>query len=319
MGPTVALGDDVDDVDEEGAPPRGVTRRALPLGDLLPYVSSSTMFLLKMPHSTIGARQRRWALCAVALLGGATFVACDAPSRSEPRSVGRGTPSSPEEWGGLRVQVRGDPDASTAVVLLHGFGARGDDLVGLGAHVARATQSFAVMPEAPEVSEGNPEGRQWWDLREWRQRRAAGEDLSDQVPDGLEAASRRVHGVLRTLEARGFPPRAVVVAGFSQGAVLAMDAGLTAERAPRGIAALSGTLIARSRWQRAARSFPAPILLTHGRSDSVLTFTRARALRSVLEDVDARVEMFEFEGGHVIPSEASDRLIAWLRQLPPRP
>ncbi|MBO6939437.1 MAG: hypothetical protein JJ863_30990 [Deltaproteobacteria bacterium] len=197
------------------------------------------------------------------------------------------------------------------MILLHGYGAPADDLVPLGATVSRATGCLAVMPAGPEPAAG---GRQWWSLDDWRRRRAAGEDLSDQVPAGLEEASRRVQGVVRTLGARGIPPDRVVLAGFSQGAILALDAGLSAERPLGGIGVLSGTLIARSRWVAAIeRGAPPPVLMTHGRDDSLLTFNRADALRQLLAEHQVTTTLVPFAGGHTIPAVARERLIGFVR------
>lgn len=197
------------------------------------------------------------------------------------------------------------------MVLLHGYGAPGDDLVPLGATVARATGCRAIMPAGPEPAGG---GRRWWPLDDWRRRRAAGEDLTDEVPPGLEDASRRVQGVLRTLGAQGVSPDRVVLGGFSQGAILALDAGLSAERPVGGIAVLSGTLVARSRWAAAvARTESPPVLMTHGRQDSVLTFGRADALRQLLAAEGVSVTLVPFAGGHAIPAVARERLIGFVR------
>lgn len=214
-------------------------------------------------------------------------------------------------WGGLEVERRGDDDAPCAVVLLHGYGAPGTDLVPLGATVARASGCLAIMPAAPEPAGS---GRQWWSLDDWRRRAAAGEDLSDQVPAGLEDASRRVQGVLRTLGARGIAPDRIVLGGFSQGAILALDAGLHSERPLGGIAVLSGTLLARSRWLAAIeRREPPPVLMTHGPSDPLLPFDQAEALRRILAEQQVSVTLVPFSGGHTIPAVARERLIGFVR------
>ncbi len=215
------------------------------------------------------------------------------------------------------MELRGDEDADCAVVLLHGYGAPGDDLVGLGASVARATGCLAVMPAA---SEPVGPGRQWWPLDDWRARREGGEDLSDEVPEGLSDANRRVQGVIRSLAARGIAHDRIILGGFSQGAILALDAGLSSERRLGGIVLLSGTLIARSRWTAAIeRSDPPPVLMTHGRGDSLLTFRRADALRMLLAEQGVTVSLVPFSGGHAIPPVARERLIGFVRARTAQP
>ena len=270
-------------------------------------------FVRRSPPSASPVRVFVWALSLWL-----PMAACDVDPRDRlPASRGSAEPpGSPERgWGGLEVTLRGNERAACAVVLLHGYGAPADDLAPLGATLARSSGCLAVMPTAPEAAPGGGSGRQWWPLGEWRRRRASGEDLSGEIPPGMEDASRRIHGTLRTLEARGIEHGRVVLAGFSQGAMLALDAGLTAARPIGGIAALSGTLVARDRWRAAVERHGAPpLLLTHGRQDPVLAFARAERLRDLLDDGGAQVELVEFDGGHTIPPRARERLIQFVRE-----
>lgn len=221
-------------------------------------------------------------------------------------------PSAAPEWGGLVVHLRGDRRADRALVLLHGFGAPGDDMVSLGAAVA-GDDILAVMPEAPLPWGGR--GRMWWPLDEWRDRRARGENLESEIPDGLAEASARIDGVLLTLAERGISADRVVVAGFSQGAMLATDVGLRASPKVAGIAVLSGAFLARPRWEPHFRSAP-PMLFTHGTGDPILAFARVERLVGVLREAGATVDLVPFEGDHTISRSAEaalrDHVVAWL-------
>jgi phospholipase/carboxylesterase len=113
-----------------------------------------------------------------------------------------------------------DERGGTAVVLLHGFGASGDDLVSLARSLANPRTRYVVPAGLLALPNG---GRAWWPLK---QRLAYNAEQELQVPsDALESARTAVHGVVRTIRER-YAPTALFVAGFSQGAMLALDVAL---------------------------------------------------------------------------------------------
>jgi phospholipase/carboxylesterase len=101
----------------------------------------------------------------------------------------------------------------------------------------------------------------------------------------------------------------LVLGGFSQGAMLATDVTLRAERPPAALVILSGSLIARDEW---LASMPAraglPVLQSHGRADPVLAYDVAEELRDELVKAGLSVEFQAFNGGHGIPNGVVDSL-----------
>jgi phospholipase/carboxylesterase len=246
----------------------------------------------------------RWAL-SLALL-----VACDGGAAS---SQGARSAQGPEHvgetdglrtFGELRARVIGEGDR-LVVVLLHGYGAAGDDLVGLAERIDAPAGTRFVLPEAPLELGGS--GRAWWPLDVDRLRFGEDRDLSDEIPPGLESARRKVTALLGEVQRRlGVPSSRIVLAGFSQGAMLALDVALHLEDPVAGVAALSGTLVADARWSplMRARQGQLRVLVTHGRSDGILPFAMAERLRDRLEDSGVEVTWVAFDGGHTIPSDA---------------
>jgi phospholipase/carboxylesterase len=192
----------------------------------------------------------------------------------------------------------------TTVILLHGFGAPGDDLVSL-AEVIDAPVRF-VFPEAPlELGGLYGDSRAWWllDLMRLEEelRRGIPRDRRDEVPDGLHAAREQVLRLVEQVESR-LPAKRVVLGGFSQGAMLALDVALHRPKPPGGLILMSGTLIAASEWEpRFASLRGVPVLQSHGRTDGLLPFSIAEALRDKLRAAGAEVEWHDFVGGHEIP------------------
>jgi phospholipase/carboxylesterase len=215
--------------------------------------------------------------------------------------------------GTLHARIAGGTDregggTGPVVVLMHGFGAPGTDLVPLWRELSVPQAVRFVFPEAPlELGFG---GRAWWhiDMARLQDRFTPGvvERLTAEVPDGIDAARSAILGLLDALE-RDFSakPEALIIGGFSQGAMLATDVVLRSSRPFGGLAVLSGTLISRAEWLplMPARSC-LPVLQSHGRADPVLPFAIAERLRDELTAAGLPVEFVAFNGGHGIPAPA---------------
>lgn len=147
--------------------------------------------------------------------------------------------------------------ATELVVLLHGYGADGNDLIGLVPHWQRRLPGAAfVAPHAPERVPGAPAGFQWFPIERLDPR---------EMKSGVAMAAP---GIGKFLDAElaqlGLPPERLVLAGFSQGAMLALHLGL--RRPVAGIVGFSGLLAD----PPPAEGPKPPILLTHGGADDVI-------------------------------------------------
>ena len=213
-----------------------------------------------------------------------------------------------------------------AVVLCHGFGAPGDDLVSLAPEILRARPELAqkvrfVFPEAPLSLRalGYGEGRAWWPLDIQRLQalesgNASVARLRREVPEGLPRARRLLTGLIEELTLRTqLPLGCVVLGGFSQGAMLATDVALRLDEAPAGLVILSGMLLNEVEWaRRAPIRRGLHVLQAHGRQDPLLPFSSAEALRELLVSSGLSVDFLDFEGGHTIPLDGVKRLGAFL-------
>lgn len=218
----------------------------------------------------------------------------------------------------LSARILGPQDAELTVVLLHGFGAPGDDLVPLGGALDQAlgTPIRYVFPAAPiELGGMYGDGRAWWpldlakleaDLRTGRMRNRRSE-----IPEGLAAARA---SVLELVD--GLAPRKLVLGGFSQGAMLALDVALHRDPVPAALILMSGTLVAEPEWTpRLARLANVPIMMSHGRNDPLLPFAISEDLHTMLATAGARVDWQPFAGGHEIPPPALHAAASLLRTL----
>jgi phospholipase/carboxylesterase len=148
------------------------------------------------------------------------------------------------------------------VVLLHGYGADGDDLIGLAPYFARALPDAAfVSPHAPEPCEGAPMGRQWWGIRSF--------SAEERLRGALRAAPILDRFLDDELKRHRLGEQDMALVGFSQGTMMALHVGLRRPRPVAGILGYSGALVAPETLAREVRSKP-PILLIHGEADDLL-------------------------------------------------
>jgi len=206
------------------------------------------------------------------------------------------------------------------LVLLHGFGATGQDLVPLGQELGGPALRFAC-PAAPLALEPGPAdrvGRAWWLIDMLELQRAVMfrdfDTLMNRAPAGLTEARTAVTELLTELEREhGMVRSKLVLGGFSQGAMLATDVTLHLEQPPAALAIFSGSLINRQEWlPRMKARAGLPVLQSHGDADPVLSFEIAEKLRDELTSAGLDVEFIRFKGGHGIPAApvmALDRLV----------
>ncbi len=222
--------------------------------------------------------------------------------------------------GGLKVRLVGGSDGhgggeGPVVMLLHGFGAPGDDLVPLADVMDAPRGTRWLFPEAPlSLNMGLGDSRAWWiiDFARIQADRKAGRirDLSVEIPQGLALARERMLTFLNELP-RQFPVNyeTTVIGGFSQGAMLTCDAVLHTDYAFTGLVQLSGNLLAREVWSPLiGKRKGLPVFQSHGTQDDILPHIGAERLRDAMTQSGLVVEWHSFRGGHEIPDPVMRRL-----------
>jgi phospholipase/carboxylesterase len=185
--------------------------------------------------------------------------------------------------------------ATSLVVLVHGYGADGNDLISLAGEWQDLlpTTEF-VAPNAPERVPGAPGGFQWFALT----RRDP-----EEMARGVRSAAPVLEEFIKAEEARlGLTREAVALVGFSQGTMLSLEVGLN--RPVAAIVGFSGLLAAPPPANMAAAP---PILLAHGSADPVIPAGAMLAAASVLGAAGALVQWHLAEGmGHGIDPAGLD-------------
>jgi phospholipase/carboxylesterase len=209
---------------------------------------------------------------------------------------------------GPRLPPSAGGAARQLVVFLHGYGADGNDLIGLGREWAKVLPHAAfVSPHAPEPCGMAPMGRQWFNLTF----RDAGEMVR-----GVKHAAPALNAFLDAeLKRQNLPPRALALVGFSQGTMMALGVGLACEPPPAAIVGYSGALATAEALPKDPGQAPA-ILLVHGEMDEVIPLDAMLIAREQLGRAGLPVEWHLSQGiGHGIDAEGLHLGGAFLKQV----
>jgi phospholipase/carboxylesterase len=210
-----------------------------------------------------------------------------------------------------------DCTPQSLVVLCHGYGAGGQDLVPLAPEILELAPRLAesvrfMFPAAPLEPEELRMygGRAWWPIDIALLTEAIERDLLRTATPAELPGVREQMLALIDAAARdaGLDASRVVLGGFSQGAMVALDAALHLPEAPLGVLIYSGTLLCESEWKSLAAKRPGlNVLQSHGKQDPLLPFGAAQNLFAMLKAAGANIEFLPFRGPHTIPLEALER------------
>jgi phospholipase/carboxylesterase len=180
------------------------------------------------------------------------------------------------------------------MVLCHGYGADGNDLIGLAPHLQQFLPTVAfVAPNAPERCPGA--GYQWFPITR----------LDPQETNrGVESAAPTLEAFLDSeLKRMGLPPERLILGGFSQGTMMSLHVGLRRSVKPAAILGFSGMLTAPEPLPQLGPDAP-PILLTHGDADNVIPPQALFMAAGALGRAGALVQWHLSRGsGHTIEPE----------------
>ena len=195
---------------------------------------------------------------------------------------------------------------ASLVVLLHGVGADGNDLIGLAPYWAPLLPDTEFLsPDAPFPCDMAPYGRQWF-------------SLADRSPAPILAGVKTAAPILdrfldEALAERGLDDSRLTLVGFSQGTMMSLYVGLRRAKAPAGIVGYSGALVAPQLLAGEIRARP-PVLLVHGTEDPIVPFAALGTAVKALDASGIKVESLASPGiGHSIDEQGWTRGGEFLR------
>jgi phospholipase/carboxylesterase len=221
------------------------------------------------------------------------------PNNRPPMLMSLSGPSRPPVAGGKPRRL---------VILLHGLGADGNDLIGLQQFWGRLVPDAEfISPNAPFPCDMAPYGYQWFSVQD---------RTPASVLAGVRAAAPSLDAFIdEEMEKRGLTDSELALVGFSQGTMMSLFVGLRRERPPAGILGYSGRLIAPDLLAGELRSRP-PVLLVHGTEDPLVPFESLSDAERALQEAGVPVETLACVGTeHAIDQKGLQRGGQFLRRV----
>lgn len=200
--------------------------------------------------------------------------------------------------------------AKSLVIFLHGYGADGNDLIGLAEPLApHLPDTVFLSPDAPQRSAMNPMGRQWFPIP-WLD----GSSESAMQEGAAEAARILDRYLTEAMEEEGRAPAETCVVGFSQGTMMALHVVPRREEPIAGLVGFSGRLTEPEKLPAEIRSRP-PVLLIHGDQDPMVPVESIDEARAGLEAAGVDVRWHISRGvGHGIAPDGLGLALDFLKE-----
>ena len=179
------------------------------------------------------------------------------------------------------------------VLLLHGYGSSGADLITLAPRWQRdLPDALFLAPNAPQRLSNLSFGYQWWPLSAFTPQALA---------SGAASAAPAIEAFIeRKLHQYGLTETNLAIIGFSQGTMMALHVGLRRPRQVAAIVGYSGMLTGRNELSHLPITRP-PVLLVHGSADPVVPVAALHAAKTELEHLGINVTAHISQGiGHSV-------------------
>ena len=211
------------------------------------------------------------------------------------------------------IEPAGTPQA--VVIWLHGLGADGYDFEPIVPELGLPDDAaikfiFPHAPKIPVTVNGGYVMRAWYDI--------AATDLGEQQDiEGIKRSQEQLNSLIEAEIAQGTPADKIVLAGFSQGGAIILQAGLRYSQRLAGIMVLSSyvplaeTLVA----EKHSANQGVPIFYAHGEEDDVIPISFAKQSRDILLAQGYKVEWSSYAMQHSVVPDEIDAIGVWLRKI----
>ena len=212
------------------------------------------------------------------------------------------------------IEIETKPKPSHTVIWLHGLGADGNDFVPVVKELKLPPLGirfvFPHAPMRPVTINGGFVMRAWYDI--------AYQELAFKEDErGLRESQKLIEELIVRENTRGIPSSRIVLAGFSQGGVLALQTGLRQSKLLAGLMALSSYLPMSPmiEVERNAASNSVPIFMGHGITDNIVPLALGRMSRDTLIKLGYEVEWHQYTMPHSVCAEELADIGVWLKRV----
>lgn len=196
------------------------------------------------------------------------------------------------------IEIEPDAPAGAAIIWLHGLGADGHDFEPIvpELHLPASLPVRFIFPHAPirpVTINGGAEMRAWYDFVPHSETEGR---------DDIEVSAAQIRAFIDREMARGIPAHKILLAGFSQGGVIALHTGLRFDHRLAGILALSTYLydVRGTERERTDANLAIPIMIAHGTHDPMIPVMRAATSRENLIRLGYDVRWYTYPMGHQV-------------------
>lgn len=211
------------------------------------------------------------------------------------------------------IEIEPDQAATAAVIWLHGLGADGHDFEPIVAEL-NLPGSLAIRfifphaPIRPVTINAGAEMRAWYDFIP---------HSGDSSNDDIQKSSESIYAFMQREMQRGIPSERIVLAGFSQGGVVALYTGLRATQRLAGILALSTYLhdVAATEREQSDENLAIPIMMAHGTMDQMIPIMQAATSRENLIRLGYDVRWFDYHMAHQVCMEEIAQVADFLIEI----
>lgn len=213
------------------------------------------------------------------------------------------------------VEIQPESEHKYSVIWMHGLGADGHDFEGLvpELHLAARANIHFIFPNAPVqpvTINGGASMRSWYDILEMSLERKVDHN-------GIYQSSGSIETLIRQEMDRGIPSANILLAGFSQGGVIALHTGLRYPHQLAGIVALSTYLptIEQLKTERSAANNATPIFMAHGIIDPIVAVESGKAAFDTLKSMDYNIEWHDYLMEHRLCVEEIEHISAFMNSI----
>lgn len=211
------------------------------------------------------------------------------------------------------VILESDKNTDSVIILMHGLGADGNDFVPIAPMLDLPATRF-IFPNAPVIPvtlNGGMPMPAWFDMTSIEMIDNTGRRKTGGNQEQILESVAMAHALANEQVKAGIPAEHIIFAGFSQGGVIALLAGLTWDQPCAGILALSTYFpdeLMRKTWPQQ----PA-IYMTHGQHDDVIPVQSGQYSYQLLKDSGADIQFHTYPMGHEVILEEIDAFKNWLQ------
>lgn len=213
------------------------------------------------------------------------------------------------------IEIQPESAHHYSVIWLHGLGADGHDFEGIvpQLHLKNESNIHFIFPNAPiqpVTINGGMHMRAWYDILEMSLERKV--DMA-----GIYQSANRIEQFIQQEMDQGIPSDHILLAGFSQGGVIALHAGLRHPHKLAGIIGLSTYLptLDHLKTERSSSNNATPIFMGHGILDTIVSIESGKAVFHALTDLEYQVEWHDYLMEHSVCMEEIGHISAFMNGI----